>query len=694
MNHLEIIDYAIIVVYLLALSALGFYLKNKASESIEDYIVGARKIPWWAMGFSGMANFLDLTSTALIISFLFILGPQGLFVEFRGGVGLILIFMMLWTGKWHRRSGCLTGAEWNIFRFGDGIGGRGAQIIQVVGTLVGSFGMVAMMIVGVGSFLSVFLPFTPTECAIGLAVVATIYTMISGFYGVVITDIIQSIIIVIAVFYISYIAFNMISDSNQIQMLAYEITQNKDWVNAFPKWNVDLPRSYEAYNHLILFAFFYLLRNIFGGMGAGAVPIYFGARNDRDCGLLSFMWAIMMTFRWPLMIGIAVMGLFLVQGLFPDMSVISRVSELIHQQLPAVTQAQWNSELARIINNPELFEPHFLSSLKSLLGNGEDWQSKLQLVGFYGDINAEKILPLVIGLTIPAGMKGVILVALIAASMSTFDSNINTATGMVVRDIYQKYFRPQASTQELIYCSWVTVVVIVLIAFLFAATISSINDIWGWIVMGLGGGVLMPTLLRFYWWRFNGIGYLVGTLFGMVGAVSQRIIIPELSEIWMFVIIVIIGFIGCLIGTYASAPTESKVLEKFYRQTRPFGLWGPVKHILSSAVRQRMEKEHKNDLLSVPFMFVFQVSLYLTSMFLIVHSFDFVYIGVAVIAVSLVGLYYFWYRHLPETNFEPELEFDANQLGEAENKATVSSEPKDNLDTVSSEPQNPLNVNA
>ncbi len=144
------IDYVFMGIYVVVLIGLGFYLKGKASQSIEDYIIGGRKIPWWAMGISGMAQFLDLTGTALIVSFLFMLGPQGLFIEFRGGAVLVLVFMMLFTGKWHRRSGCLTGAEWNIFRFGDCWGGRFAQLIGVLACALGTIGMLAYLTKGVG----------------------------------------------------------------------------------------------------------------------------------------------------------------------------------------------------------------------------------------------------------------------------------------------------------------------------------------------------------------------------------------------------------------------------------------------------------------------------------------------------------------------------------------------------------------
>ena len=90
------------VLYFSFLVSLGLYLKKKASASMEDYFLGGRQLPWWALGVSGMASFLDLTGTMVIVSFLYMMGPRGLFVEFRGGAVLVLAVMMLWAGKWHR----------------------------------------------------------------------------------------------------------------------------------------------------------------------------------------------------------------------------------------------------------------------------------------------------------------------------------------------------------------------------------------------------------------------------------------------------------------------------------------------------------------------------------------------------------------------------------------------------------------
>ena len=153
MNYLNGWDYGVILVYFAILVGLGIYLQKKASASMEDYFLGGRKIPWWAMGITGMASFLDITGTMLIVSFLYMLGPRGLFIEFRGGAVLVLVPLLLWAGKWHRRSGCITGAQWNIFRFGEGVGPEIARVVSAFAAVAFTVGMLAYMVKGVGLFL-------------------------------------------------------------------------------------------------------------------------------------------------------------------------------------------------------------------------------------------------------------------------------------------------------------------------------------------------------------------------------------------------------------------------------------------------------------------------------------------------------------------------------------------------------------
>ena len=94
--------------------------------------------------------------------------------------------------------------------------------------------------------------------------------------------------------------------------------------------------------------------------------------------------------------------------------------------------------------------------------------------------------------------------------------------------------------------------------------------------MGLGGGLLVPTVLRLYWSRFNGGGFAIGTFVGLVAAILHKQIwaalansfnVGELNDWKMFTMLLIIGLIASIIGTYITKPTDRKVTEHFYKTT-------------------------------------------------------------------------------------------------------------------------------
>ncbi len=637
------VDYVLMGIYALILVGLGLYLQKRASASLEDYVLGGRSIPWWAMGISGMANYLDLTGTAVITSFLFLLGPRGIFVEFRGGAVLVLPFLMLWMGKWHRRSGCMTGGEYNIFRFGDTFGGRFAQLMAVFGAVVGTIGMLAYLIVGAGSFVSMFLPFSPMMCALMLVGISTLYTMVSGFYGVIYTNLFQSLIIIAAVIYISVISFSAFTGMPELAAAAQTVTGDASWCNALPSWEVTMPPGYEMYRHLILFASFYLLRNVIGGLGSGAEPIFFGARSDRECGKLTVLWTVLMTLRWPLMMGIAILGIQLTADLLPDREAISMAALRIHEFLPGTPKQQWGAVLSGLINSPQLYPAELVSSLRDILGDG--LAQKLQMVSYEGVVNPEKILPAVLLMKIGNGFRGLMVIALIAAATSTFSGSVNAASGVVVNDFYRKYLRPKAGNKELIYATWGIVAALVSLGFWFAYNVRSINDIWAWIIMCLTTGGLASGLLRYYWWRFNGMGFAVGALVGIVLAIVLRIFWPDMGELTMFLLSLLIPALGCVVGTYLAPPVCPKVLETFYVKTRPFGVWGHLKRRLPEEQRKAMTREHARDIAALPFAILWQVSMFIAPMMFLVHNMKSFWGTIGCMLIGLAGVWFIWMRH-------------------------------------------------
>ncbi len=659
MQYLNLFDYSLISLYFLSLIGLGLYLRKRASGSIEDYFLAGRNLPWWALAFSGSASWFSISGSMIIIAFLYMLGPRGLYVEFRGGACLLMIIPMLWSGKWHRRSKCVTGAEYLIFRFGDTRGAKFSRIVTAIATLITTVAMLGMFIKAVGLFISTFVPFTPVQCEIVMIVVATLYTVVSGFYGVVYTDILQCIFILIVVVVISIMAILRVDSLSELVTLAQQVTGNSEWLTSYPQWKTTMPEGgeFKQYEYLFMFAFFYLLRNLLSATGAGAAPMYFGAKSDRDCGKLTFAWGNLMMFRWPMMMGFAVLGIYMVSELFgQDTSQVAQAAELIKSHLPNIDKSSWANTLADIGYNPDSFNAALTGGLQEMLGT--NWIQKLQLVSFEGSIDPERILPSVVLFQVPVGLRGLIIITLLAAFMSTFDSTVNSSTAYFTRDLYQGYIRPKASNKELIGVSWAFSIVLVACGWVFGLFSTSLNDMWAWIVMGIGAGGIVSGVLLHYWWRIGGGAFGFAWSLGAVGAIGYKALMPMLAdsfgpliynEIVMFLVVVGINLVATIIAIIFFPPAEQSVLENYYRTVKPYGWWGAAKYALSDDERKELKSEMNYNLLSLPFAVLWLTTLFLWPMQLVMHNWTGFLVSIGLFAVSLVGLYFFWYRKLPKT---------------------------------------------
>jgi hypothetical protein len=132
----------------------------------------------------------------------------------------------------------------------------------------------------------------------------------------------------------------------------------------------------------------------------------------------------------------------------------------------------------------------------------------------------------------------------------------------------------------------------------------------------------------------------------MIAAVIQRLLLPEIPEYYAFMIATVSSLVGMLIGTYASKPTDEAVLLEFYKRTRPFGFWGPIRKKLESEVIEKINKENRRDIISTFFAVPWQVVLFLTGMAIILKSWTQFSVLVVILAILSVALYFNWFRHL------------------------------------------------
>jgi hypothetical protein len=240
-------------------------------------------MPWWALGLSQMTFWFDMTGTMIIASFLFLLGPRGIWIELRGGAGLVLVFLMLWAGKWHRRSGVITGAEWMIFRFGRDRWGHFARLMSVVSNVVINLALLAYSFKGAGLFLSMFLPFSPLVCSLIMMLVTALYTIESGFYGVIFSDIFQSVCIWIGVVAIVIVAVGRRASPTSAR---WPPPSPGTGLAQRPAAGPTDAGRYEQYSFLLMMSLFYLGKTLIRASTSGPIRVSSGPLGPvRPAGL-------------------------------------------------------------------------------------------------------------------------------------------------------------------------------------------------------------------------------------------------------------------------------------------------------------------------------------------------------------------------------------------------------------------------
>src|SRR5208282_2255697 len=174
---------------------------------------------------------------------------------------------------------------------------------------------------------------------------------------------------------------------------------------------------------------------------------------------------------------------------------------------------------------------------------------------------------------------------------SSFSSTVNAAASIFVRDMVQPAI-PDLSVKSLIRISYLATVAIVVVGIAIGTQAESIKSIWVWMLAGVIGATLVPNVLRWHWWRFNGWGYAAGIFSGLgtamlfgIGQTAGWFGARSLPEYVYAPVIWVASIAGCLAGSLLTQPTSMETLKIFYTRVRPFGFWKPVSALSDSNPR-------------------------------------------------------------------------------------------------------------
>ncbi|WP_069472596.1 sodium:solute symporter family transporter [Candidatus Marithrix sp. Canyon 246] len=101
---------------------------------------------------------------------------------------------------------------------------------------------------------------------------------------------------------------------------------------------------------------------------------------------------------------------------------------------------------------------------------------------------------------LPPGLKGLLLVAFLAAYMSTISTQLNWGTSYIINDLYKRFLHPNANEKQLVRASRFNTFLLMIVALIVTSQITTLESAFKFMIE-CGAGLGAVLILRWYWWR-------------------------------------------------------------------------------------------------------------------------------------------------------------------------------------------------
>ncbi len=311
--NLHSFDLLLIFSYLLMVAIIGFWVKKKAKDKLDSYYLAGRNVPWWMLGLSGCSSYIDIGGTMAMVGALYYLGLKAIWATHIYWGWFIICFYMAFQAKWIRRSGVMTFAEWNKTRFGDKRDAEMARIAAAVFLLLLMVFNLMYIAVGIGKFAEEFFPLPRWGATLIVFAAVGVYVTLAGFFGVILTDMLQTLLIAVGAVLLSIMVF---AQTSPVDFLAQ---QDPGWGSLGLSWKLwpgYLQSTPDSYHHFYLFGpiilagFSWVVFRILAGPNVWDFQFFLTARSSRDAAMAGGMWTIGYTLRWILGCAFLMLGIF------------------------------------------------------------------------------------------------------------------------------------------------------------------------------------------------------------------------------------------------------------------------------------------------------------------------------------------------------------------------------------------------
>jgi Na+/proline symporter len=607
--RLATLDWLVIGLYVAAVVLIGAAYARRAGRNVEEFFLSGRTLPWWITGTSMVATSFAADTPLVVTGWV---RDGGIWKNWIWWCflmsGVLSVFLF---ARWWRRGGVMTKAELAELRYG-GRDGRllrgvlGALHASVMNTLI-----LCWVLLAAAKIMDVLLGMDKIQALVIASSIAMLYSLLAGFWGVVLTDLPQFAMAVIGAVVLAVVSWAAVGGVEGVS-LALASTRGPDdhTLSFFPTpgpgglFDASFWSSSVAALAVYLGVSWWAVENV---DGSGAAVQRIAASRDERQGMLAVLWFNVAHYAlrpWPwILVALAsLVVLPTVELTAPVSGVVASADSGAVVIRPAAAGADTaaGGEADSAVEVADVAVPLILPQ------GSDDWRPRPRVKAgdavTAGDVvavtDSERAYVVMMARYLPVGILGLAVAALIAAFMSTIDTHVNLAASFFVNDVWRRFIAPDRVPSHYVLVARLASAGVMCLGAVLAWQADSISDLFLFFLAFLGG-VGPVYVARWLWWRVRAVHEIVAMLASAAATTVLTFGVPDgwhdgplapggvLAPEGRLCLVVATSLLATLaVLPFVRAP-DPRSLVDFYRRVRPMGAWGPVAALAPDVVRPR-----------------------------------------------------------------------------------------------------------
>lgn len=232
MTSMSTLDWSLIAAFMVLSLLIGVVLTRRAGSSTDEFFLSGRNMPWWLAGSSMVATAFAADTPLYITS---LIRTKGIYENWQwwcfllNGLLSVFFFARLW-----RRSGVVTDVELTEMRYS----GPEAAVLRgfkaVYFTVAINTIIKAQVVLAMAKIMDVFFGVGKWEAIVVSSSITIVYTLMSGYWGVILTDFFQLILAMVGAVILAVVAVSQAGGLSGLEGRITAMYPGSSYTNFFP----------------------------------------------------------------------------------------------------------------------------------------------------------------------------------------------------------------------------------------------------------------------------------------------------------------------------------------------------------------------------------------------------------------------------------------------------------------------------